>query len=119
MAGHVMAQASTAWVYMDTDAVYSDDDSAALYGLLSPGDPVHSPGGAFYDELIEGADSVLDLGCGTGAMLHWSRGHGHTGRLVGLDPDPPSPWPGVAPTSSGSMARRRTRRGGTNSTSRP
>ncbi|MFD5189645.1 methyltransferase domain-containing protein [Streptomyces sp. NPDC058357] len=67
--------------------MYSDDDSAAQYDLLSLWDPVHSPGDAFYDELIEGADSVLHLGCGTGAMLHWSREHGHTGRLVGLDPD--------------------------------
>ncbi|MFI8885255.1 hypothetical protein [Streptomyces sp. NPDC053813] len=87
MAGHVIAQASTAGVYVDTDAVYSDDESAALYDLLSPWDPVHSPGDAFYDELIEGADSVPDLDCGTGAMLHWSREHGHTGRFVGLDPD--------------------------------
>ncbi|MFE9544883.1 methyltransferase domain-containing protein, partial [Streptomyces sp. NPDC006639] len=82
-----MAQASTAGVYVHTHAVYSHDESAALYDLLSPGDPVHPPGDAFHDELIEGADSVLDLGCGTGAMLHWSREHGHTGRLVGLDPD--------------------------------
>ena len=33
------------------------------------------------------AGSVLDIGCGTGAMLHLAREQGHRGRLVGLDPD--------------------------------
>lgn len=32
------------------------------------------------------AKSVLDVGCGTGALLHWARETGHAGRLVGLDP---------------------------------
>ncbi len=31
------------------------------------------------------AGAVLDVGCGTGALLHWARESGHTGRLVGLD----------------------------------
>jgi SAM-dependent methyltransferase len=31
---------------------------------------------------------VLDIGCGTGAMLHAVRDGGHRGRLVGLDPAP-------------------------------
>ncbi|MHB8341493.1 MAG: class I SAM-dependent methyltransferase [Mycobacteriales bacterium] len=30
---------------------------------------------------------MLDIGCGTGTMLHRSRAAGHTGRLVGVDPD--------------------------------
>jgi ubiquinone/menaquinone biosynthesis C-methylase UbiE len=30
--------------------------------------------------------SVLDVGCGTGALLHMAREAGHTGRLCGLDP---------------------------------
>ncbi len=30
--------------------------------------------------------SVLDVGCGTGALLWMARQAGHTGRLVGLDP---------------------------------
>ncbi|WP_406011931.1 class I SAM-dependent methyltransferase [Streptomyces sp. NBC_00984] len=68
--------------------MYSEDDNAALYDLLNPWDPDRWPGDAFYDELVVVADSVLDVGCGTGSMLHWSRAHGHTGRLVGLDPDP-------------------------------
>jgi SAM-dependent methyltransferase len=29
---------------------------------------------------------VLDIGCGTGALLHRARRGGHRGRLVGLDP---------------------------------
>src|SRR5438067_2194602 len=34
------------------------------------------------------ATSVLDVGCGTGAMLHRARQNGHVGRLCGIDPDP-------------------------------
>lgn len=34
-----------------------------------------------------GARSVLDVGCGTGVMLHRARQAGHVGRLCGLDPD--------------------------------
>ena len=40
----------------------------------------------FYLPLIMSAEGVLDVGCGTGALLHWARETGHTGRLVGLDP---------------------------------
>jgi SAM-dependent methyltransferase len=32
------------------------------------------------------ARSVLDVGCGTGTLLHHVRDAGHTGRLTGLDP---------------------------------
>ncbi|MDH6578536.1 class I SAM-dependent methyltransferase [Kitasatospora sp. MAP5-34] len=67
--------------------MYSDDDDAALYDLLNAWDPGHWPGDAFYDELVAAAGSVLDVGCGTGSMLHWARENGHTGRLAGLDPD--------------------------------
>lgn len=42
----------------------------------------------FYLELVMGAASVLDLGCGTGLLLRRARESGHTGRLCGLDPDP-------------------------------
>lgn len=41
---------------------------------------------AFYLPMIMAADTVLDVGCGTGALLHLARDAGHTGRLVGLDP---------------------------------
>ncbi|MYH68285.1 MAG: class I SAM-dependent methyltransferase [Dehalococcoidia bacterium] len=40
----------------------------------------------FYLPLIMAAGAVLDVGCGTGALLHWARESGHTGRLTGLDP---------------------------------
>jgi len=40
----------------------------------------------FYLPLIMDAGAVLDVGCGTGALLHWARESGHSGRLTGLDP---------------------------------
>ena len=67
--------------------MFSDADAAALYDLLNPWDPGRSPGDRFYHELVMAADSVLDVGCGTGAMLACAREHGHHGRLAGLDPD--------------------------------
>ncbi|MFI1158796.1 methyltransferase domain-containing protein [Streptomyces sioyaensis] len=67
--------------------MFSDADAAALYDLLNPWEPGSRPSDRFYDELVGAADSVLDVGCGTGAMLHWAREHGHTGRLAGLDPE--------------------------------
>jgi SAM-dependent methyltransferase len=33
------------------------------------------------------AASVLDVGCGTGTLLHRARADGHDGRLCGVDPD--------------------------------
>ena len=72
---------------MDTVAVFSDADAAALYDLLNPWNPKLWPSNGFYHELVMAAGSVLDVGCGTGSMLHCARDHGHTGRLVGLDPD--------------------------------
>ncbi len=45
------------------------------------------PSDDFYLELIMGAASVLDVGCGTGTLFHRARIAGHTGRLCGLDPD--------------------------------
>jgi SAM-dependent methyltransferase len=68
--------------------VFSDADAAALHDLLNPWDPARWPGDGFYDDLVMAAGSVLDVGCGTGAMLHRASEHGHAGRLAGLDPDP-------------------------------
>ncbi|MEW9522010.1 class I SAM-dependent methyltransferase [Streptomyces tubercidicus] len=67
--------------------MFSDADAAALYDLLNPWEPKRWPSDGFYDELVMAAHSVLDVGCGTGSMLHRAREGGHAGRLVGLDPD--------------------------------
>lgn len=67
--------------------MFSDDDVAALYDLMNPWDPAGRGDAGFYTDLVMAAGSVLDVGCGTGLMLHCARELGHTGRLVGLDPD--------------------------------
>ena len=64
-------------------AGYSDDEAAALYDLLNP----WGPSDDFYLGLVMNARSVLDVGCGTGALLHRARESGHSGRLCGVDPD--------------------------------
>jgi SAM-dependent methyltransferase len=63
---------------------YSDAEAAALYDVLNP----WGPSDDFYLSFIESAASVLDLGCGTGQLLHRARAAGHGGRLCGVDPDP-------------------------------
>lgn len=67
--------------------MFSDADAAELYDLQYPRDPTRDPADAFYHDLVMAADAVLDVGCGTGSMLHKAREAGHSGRLVGLDPD--------------------------------
>lgn len=66
--------------------MYSDDDAAALYDVLNP----WGPSDDFYLALVMDATSVLDVGCGTGALLRRARESGHPGRLCGVDPDPAS-----------------------------
>lgn len=68
--------------------MYSDAETAALYDVTDPWDGETYPGDVFYTGLVMAAGAVLDVGCGTGAMLHRARDRGHAGRLVGLDPDP-------------------------------
>lgn len=75
---------NTAWV----TTPFSDADVAALYDQVNVWDSQVWPSDGFYDELVTGAGSVLDVGCGTGAMLGYAREHGHQGRLAGIDPDP-------------------------------
>jgi len=66
------------------DHQFSDARLAELYDVFHPwelrGDL------AFYLPLVMAAEAVLDVGCGTGALLHRAREAGHTGRLCGLDP---------------------------------
>lgn len=66
---------------------FSDEDVAALYDLMNPWDPEREGDAGFYTGMVLAASSVLDVGCGTGLMLHCAREHGHTGRLAGLDPN--------------------------------
>ena len=64
------------------DLAYADPRLAALYDRLYPRPPSFD----FYLPMILAADTVLDVGCGTGALLHEARRTGHAGRLSGLDP---------------------------------
>jgi len=63
--------------------MYSDEEAAALYDVLN----AWGPSDDFYLALVMDATSVLDVGCGTGALLHRARQAGHAGRLCGVDPD--------------------------------
>ncbi len=55
---------------------FSDERVAALYDVFHP--PLERDDYRFYIELVMGADSVLDVGCGTGALLHEARVRGHS-----------------------------------------
>jgi SAM-dependent methyltransferase len=59
-------------------------DTAAWYDHMNPWRPCDE----FYLRLVRLAGRVLDVGCGTGTLLHQARQAGHAGRLCGLDPDP-------------------------------
>ncbi|MFI9647192.1 class I SAM-dependent methyltransferase [Streptomyces sp. NPDC052040] len=61
---------------------FSDVALAGLYDVLNP----WGPSDDFYLGLVQSAQSVLDVGCGTGALLARARERGHEGRLCGLDP---------------------------------
>jgi SAM-dependent methyltransferase len=69
-----------------TNRQFSEDRLAALYDVKFP--PEQRDDFRFYLPLIMSANSVLDVGCGTGALLRQARQAGHTGRLSGLDPGP-------------------------------
>ena len=68
------------------DRLFADPILAALYGLFSPW--VARRDFTFYLPLVMSAEAVLDVGCGTGALLHRAREEGHQVRLCGIDPAP-------------------------------
>lgn len=66
------------------DRQFADADIARLYDLFCPWERRDDL--TFYLPLVLSARRVLDVGCGTGLLLHRAREAGHTGRLCGLDP---------------------------------
>ena len=72
-------------VEIEIERKFTDDRLAALYDAFCP-PPTQRDDFAFYLPLVMSARAVLDVGCGTGALLRLARESGHTGRLCGLDP---------------------------------
>jgi SAM-dependent methyltransferase len=66
------------------DRLFCDATLAEWYDVLHPEERRGDFG--FYLLLVMSAQAVLDVGCGTGALLHRAREAGHSGRLCGLDP---------------------------------
>ena len=67
-----------------TDRHFADPRLAGLYDLWDP--PERRGDFGFYLPIVMKSAAVLDIGCGTGALLGLARQAGHAGRLCGLDP---------------------------------
>ena len=68
------------------DLLFADRTLAGLYDALCPREERDDLD--YYLPLVLASEAVLDVGCGTGTLLHEARERGHAGRLVGLDPAP-------------------------------
>jgi SAM-dependent methyltransferase len=66
------------------DRLFAEPILAELYDCFCPWEPRGDFD--FYLPYVMAATSVLDVGCGTGMLLHGAREAGHAGRLCGLDP---------------------------------
>ncbi|MFL6242061.1 MAG: class I SAM-dependent DNA methyltransferase [Acidimicrobiia bacterium] len=66
------------------DRQFADARLASLYDAFHPWEPRGDL--AFYLPLVMSSNAVLDVGCGTGTLLHRAREAGHAGHLCGLDP---------------------------------
>ena len=64
------------------DDLFEDAYLASLYDRVNPWGPDEE----FYLHLISSAERVMDVGSGTGRLLHRARLAGHRGRLVGVEP---------------------------------
>jgi SAM-dependent methyltransferase len=71
-------------VSAEPDRLFADPQLAIWYDSFCPWEPRGDSG--LYLPYVMKAGSVLDVGCGTGQLLHQARAAGHTGRLCGLDP---------------------------------
>lgn len=67
---------------LKVDQLFSEPVLAELYDAFCAGRQDFD----FYLPFVMAANSVLDVGCGTGELLRLARENGHEGRLCGLDP---------------------------------